>query len=171
LPGSGKSIISQSLLKKLKEQNIEAQILSSDALRKIITPNPTYSEKERDMVYGIIVLLAKYLTRAGLNVIIDATGNLRRYRENARKQIPRFMEAYVECSLETCIKREAKRRNTYGAPLKIYERGLSGKASTVPGIGAAYEPPLSPEVKVNSEECSPEECAEKILQVIISKFC
>ena len=170
LPGSGKSVISEALLQKLKEHGIEAQVLSSDALRKVITPNPTYSEKERDMVYDALALLAKHLTRNNINIIIDATGNLRRYRDNTRKQIPKFIEVYLECTLETCVQRETSRKNMHQAPTRIYEKGLSGTAPTVPGLGASYEPPLHPEITVNSEKLSPQKCAEKILATILEHF-
>ena len=55
LPGSGKSAVSEALLKLLNERGVEAQILSSDSLRKVLTPNPSYSLEERDRVYSTLV--------------------------------------------------------------------------------------------------------------------
>jgi len=167
LPGCGKSTVASALLQKLERKSIRAQILSSDVLRKMMTPKPTYSVEERDNVYSTLVFIAKLLTENGVNTIIDATGNLRRYRENARKQIPFFIEAYVKCPLELCIHRETKRGKTFHAPRKIYERALKGKAPTVPGIGVPYEEPLNPEVIVDSSTQTPEECAQKILGKIL----
>ncbi|NIQ04461.1 MAG: adenylyl-sulfate kinase, partial [Candidatus Korarchaeota archaeon] len=48
LPGSGKSVISRALLKLLAEKGVNAKILASDRLRGVLTPEPTYSIKERD---------------------------------------------------------------------------------------------------------------------------
>lgn len=166
LPGSGKSTIAQALLQKLKEHGVHAQILSSDMLRKFVSPKPTYSPKERDIVYATLVFIAKLLTQNNINVIIDATGNLRYYRDNARKEIPKFIEAYLECPQEVCIQRETKRKNTHHAPQKIYIKAYKGKAPTVPGLGAPYEPPLHPEVTVDSARLSPEQCAQEILNTI-----
>jgi len=70
----------------VRENKIHAQIVSSDILRKVITPNPTYTEDERDIAYGAIVFVTKLSTENGVDVIIDATGNRRKYRDNARKQ-------------------------------------------------------------------------------------
>jgi adenylylsulfate kinase len=170
LPGSGKSVVSQALHKLLKQKGIHAQLLPSDALRKVLTPKPTYSLEERDKVYETLVYIAKLLTQNNVNVIIDATGNLRRYRENARKQIPRFIEAYLECPLGICIERETKRGKMYQAPKKIYKRGLEGKAPTVPGIGQPYEQPLDPEIKINTTKCKPEQAAQKILEIILKQY-
>ncbi len=140
-------------------------------LREVITPNPRYTEEERDIVYGAIVFIARLLTENGVNVIIDATGNRRRYRENARKEIPRFMEAYVRCPLDVCVKRENERKGgAFHAPRDIYKRALTGESATVPGIGAPYEEPKDPEVMVDSDKLSSEECAEKILQTIMKKI-
>jgi len=170
LPGSGKSVISQALLKKLKAKGVNAQFLSSDMLRKVVTPKPSYSLEERDIVYATLVFIAKLLTENGVNVVIDATGNLRRYRDEARKQIVRFIEAYLRCPLDICIERESKRGITFHAPKDIYKKGKTGKSSTVPGLGAPYEPPLKPEVTVDSEKLSPEECAQKILKTLTKTF-
>jgi adenylylsulfate kinase len=170
LPGSGKSVVSEALLGLLREKNIDAQLLSSDALRKIMTPQPTYSPEERDMVYATLVYIAELLTQNGVNAVIDATGNLKRYRETAREQIPSFMEAYLECPLEVCMDREAKRGKTYHAPKEIYTKAKEGKASTVPGVGQPYEPPTDPEVAIDTTKCTPKECAAKTLEAILERF-
>jgi len=166
LPGCGKSIVSEALLRFLEEKGVHAQLLSSDALRKVLTPKPTYSLEERDVVYATLVYVAHLLTNNGVNVVIDSTGNLRRYRENARKRIPRFIEAYLECPLNVCIQREARRRKTRQAPRRIYARAAKGKASTVPGIGQPYEPPLAPDVTIDTTRHTPEESAGRILRVL-----
>lgn len=164
LPGSGKSVVSEALLKLLGRKGVHAQLLSSDALRKVVTPKPAYSLEERDMVYETLVYIAQLLTENGVNVVIDATGNLRRYRDNARNQIPLFVEAYLTCPLEVCMEREARRKNTYGAPKQIYTQARNGKASTVPGVGQPYEPPINPEITVDTTRNTPEQVAQIILQ-------
>lgn len=167
LPGSGKSVVSRELIKLLKRKHISVQLLSSDMLRKVLTPKPSYSLEERDIVYSTLVYIAKLLTVNGVNVLIDATGNLRRYREEAREQVPRFVEAYLDCPVEVCMQREAKRKKTYHAPKGIYKGAMKGKSATVPGVGQPYEAPLHPEVVVNAE-CSPKKAAEKINEALLS---
>jgi len=170
LPGSGKSIVTNLLLEKLKSLNNYAQIVSIDMIRQYATPQPTYSEKERATVYGALVFTAKMLTENGVNVIIDATANRRLFREQARQVILRFIEAYLECPLEVCMRREAKRKNTYLAPADIYKKAEEGRSFTVPGVGVPYEEPLNPEIKVDSSRLSAEECAEKILAAVQKHF-
>ena len=164
LPGSGKSTVSSTLLELLEKDEVHAQLLSSDALRKVMTPKPTYSLEERNSVYETLVYIAELLTQNGVNVVIDATGNLKRYRDNARKRISSFIEVYLECPLETCMQREARRTGTSQAPRRIYERAGKGQAPTVPGVGQPYEPPSNPEITLNTTKHSPMESAKKVLK-------
>jgi adenylylsulfate kinase len=169
LPGSGKSVVSAALLKLLAGKGVHAQLLSSDAFRRVLTPEPSYSLEERDMVYATLVYVVRLLVENGVNVIIDATGNLRRYREEARKQISRFFEVYLECPLEVCMERESQRGKTYMAPKQIYPKAMQGKAPTVPGIGQPYEGPLNPEMTVDTTKCSPQKTAQRIMQLLVVK--
>lgn len=167
LPGSGKSTVAEALIKLLKKEGVRAQLLSSDALRKVVTPKPSYSLEERDAVYATLVYIADLLTQNGVNVVIDATGNLRRYRENARMRIPAFIEVYLECPLEVCKERETGRVRTHHASKRIYDRAMEGKAQTVPGVGQPYEPPSNPELAIDTTRCSPAECAREALEKIL----
>jgi len=145
LPGSGKSTIADAV----KQGHPDFVMLRMDDLRKIVTPIPTYSEAERDMVYRSLVYCAKRLSDLGHDVIIDATGNLRKWRDLARTLIPLFIEVYLKCSLDECRKREEQRIETHGAPKAIYQKGKEGWP--VPGVTVPYEKPLRPEITIDTE--------------------
>ncbi|MEM2882643.1 MAG: adenylyl-sulfate kinase, partial [Candidatus Bathyarchaeia archaeon] len=127
----------------------------------VITPNPTYSQGERDLFYGIMAYIGRLLTDNGVNVIFDATANKRAYRDRARREIGRFMEVYVKCPLRVCMERDAK---------GIYRMGVEGSASNVPGLQADYEEPIEPDVVVESDKMDPGACAGAILEAMIAKF-
>jgi adenylylsulfate kinase len=169
LPGSGKSVVSRALTEILNKNCLSVQLLSSDELRKFLTPKPTFSLEERDNVYATLIYIAKLLTQNGVNVVIDATGNLRRYRDDARSQIPSFIEAYLECPLDICVRREAERKETYNAPTQIYQKAAQNtNSSTVPGAGQPYEAPLNPEVLVKNFALTPQEAAQQICDAIMT---
>ena len=107
---------------------------------------------------------ARILYRLGHNVIIDATGNRRCWRELARKEIPGFFEVYLNCPLELCEKREGSRIDRHSAPAGIYEKAKKGWP--VPGTNIPYEEPERPELIVNTEMNSPEAAAEMIVELI-----
>jgi adenylylsulfate kinase len=171
LPGSGKSTILKELLEKLSGAGIEAVTLSLDHIRKVVTPNPKYTDEERGIVYRSLVMMAQLLmTEGGRNVIIDATGNRREFRDLARQLIPDFAEIYVRCPLKTCEEREASRR---GRPVQkdLYKRAVEGKLKgAMPGISAPYEAPENPEVTVQSDILSPPQSAEKIIGYMQSRW-
>ena len=166
LPGSGKSIVARTLKQRLSNEGIRSQIISSDQLRRILTPDPVYSEDERDMVYQTLTYIVEVLIRNGVNVIIDATGNKRKYRDDCRAKVKRFFEVYLRCPLDTCIERESSRKETYMAPKHIYVKAQASERNTVPGLGDPYEAPKTPEVLVDSHMLSPEEISEIIVEYV-----
>jgi adenylylsulfate kinase-like enzyme len=78
------------------------------------------------------------------------------------KPVSHKLVAEQECAIEVCMEREARRKKTY-APKEIYSRALEGKASTVPGMGQSYEPPLNPKVTIDMAQHTPEQAAERLL--------
>jgi adenylylsulfate kinase len=160
LPGSGKSTVANDL----KSLFPEFRILRMDELRGVLTPEPTYSATERDIVYRALVYIAKKMTDLGYDVIIDATGNLRKWRDLARNLISRYIEVYLKCPIEVCMQREKKREVTHEAPREIYRKGSEGWP--VPGLTAPYEEPLVPEIVIDSEKTSIAETVERITREI-----
>jgi len=168
LPGSGKSAISNKTAKILRKEGYKIKTLQLDKIRRIITPEPNYSDEERNIVYASLAYMACLLVECDINVFIDATANKQQYRDTARNLIPHFAEAYVECPLEICIKRESTRKNTY-APTGIYSKSTREKA-TVPGANIAYESPQNPEIHLDSNKHTIEECARKTANKIQELF-
>jgi adenylylsulfate kinase len=160
LPGSGKSTVADAL----NRAHPEFVILRMDELRKVVTPEPTYSDAEREIVYRALVYLTKMITELEHNAVIDATGNLRRWRELARHLMPRFMEIYLRCPVEVCMTREKKRLERYEAPKDIYKKGAEGWP--VPGMVVPYEEPLNPEIIIDTDKISIEDSLAKIEEVI-----
>lgn len=164
LPGSGKSTIAD----RIKKQFPNFVILRMDELRKIVTPDPSYSEEEREFVYRTIVYTAKTVSELGHNVIIDATGNMRRWRELARQLIPNFAEIYLKCSLYICKERETHRWKRHSAPKGIYKKGKAGWP--VPGVSAPYEEPLNPDILVETDRVSVKEAVSAIAGFLSEKL-
>lgn len=168
LPGSGKTSIASRAAALLKNEGINVKILQLDEIRRVLTPNPRYTDDERDIVYASLAYMAKLLTECGVNVFIDATANRRRYRDAARRIIPRFAEAYIRCPLEVCMEREAKRKAAF-SPKGIYRRSTQDGAN-VPGVNVPYEETLKPEIVIDSDIMSSYESAQKAADSIRAIF-
>ena len=154
LPASGKTTLARSLSKQLAAQNIATQLLDSDLLRRQLTPQPAYTPTERDWFYNTVIFLAELLADNGVNVLIAATAPRRAYREAARFRLSRFAEIYVECSPETCRARD---------PKGLWQRADKGEITSLPGAGTEYEPPPSPEIRVNTDQLSIETAVAQIV--------
>lgn len=154
LPSSGKTTLARVLSRLLAGRSLPTLVLDSDELRQQLTPKPTYSPEERDWFYGVVAWLAALLAENGMNVLIAATAPRRDYRQAARRRIVRFAEVYVECSPAVCRKRD---------PKGLWRRAAEGQIEGLPGADAPYEPPLSPEARVDTARTTPEEAAGRVL--------
>lgn len=168
LPGSGKTAIASRVRALLKKKGIDVKILQLDEIRRVITPNPKYTDDERAIVYASLGYMAKLLTECGVNVFIDATANKREYRDNARTIIQDFAEVFIRCPLEVCMEREARRKAVF-SPKGIYKKSAVPGAH-VPGINVPYEEPLRPEIIIDSDKMTPDESAKKVADAIIALF-
>jgi adenylylsulfate kinase len=161
LPASGKSSIVARLTPMLDRMGMTVEVLESDAVRRILTPDAGYSTEERDLFYRALAFMGSRLSAHGVNVIFDATASRRVYREFARSLMPDLLEISIECPLQVCMERDKK---------GTYRRGLEGKSSTVPGLQVPYEAPLSPDLSIDTTVVSPDTAAEQILALIQSRL-
>jgi adenylylsulfate kinase len=163
VPGSGKSALARAAAERLRARGIPVEILELDALRKILTPQPTYSDHEREAVYRVLAFMAATLAAAGVPVIVDATAHCRRWRQFARELIPRFAEVQLQCPLAVARQREAARAPG-NAPRDIYARAGAAGAS-VPGVDREYEPALAPELTIDTTAEGVAAGADKIVEL------
>jgi len=161
LPASGKSTIVAALRPQLEGFGLSVEVLESDAVRRVLTPTPTYSVTERDLFYRALAFMGARLVAHGVTVIFDATANRRAYRDFARILIPKFIEVAVECPLEVAMQRDLK---------GTYRRGQRGESSTVPGLQDPYEAPLHPELAIDTTKLSADIAAGNVLNFIKAKF-
>jgi len=140
LPSSGKSTLAERAASALRSQGRACCILDSDAVRKSLVPAPGYDDEARDDFYATLAQLAALLASQDLIVLVPATANLRRFRERARRLAPRYLEIHVATDAAICAERDAK---------GLYAKSARGELDTLPGAGARYEPPPSPDVVAN----------------------
>ena len=162
LPASGKSSIVARLVPKFESSGMSVEVLESDAVRRMLTPEPSYSNEERDLFYRALAFLGSRLFAHGVNVIFDATASRQAYRNFARTLIPELLEISIECPLEVCMERDKK---------GTYRRGLQGQSSTVPGLQEPYEAPLSPALVIDTTVISSDDAADQVLALIRSRLC
>lgn len=164
LPGSGKTTVAQGAAALAAAAGRRVRTLELDAIRRLVTPDPTYSEEERGILYRALAVMAALLVEGGTNVLVDATANRRAYRDLARRMIPQFAEVHLRCPIEVCREREARRPGGY-APAHIYERA-DRFGAPVPGVGVPYEAPEAPDLVIDSATVSPSEAAARVWALV-----
>ncbi len=158
LPGSGKTAIARELEKRLAAKGIPTEILDGDEVRKWLSPEAGFSREDRERHIKRVAHVSKLLAKHGVAVLVSLVSPYRSVRDYARKLIGDFVEVYVKCSLETCIKRD---------PKGLYKRALAGEIKDMTGIQDPYEEPLNPEVVVDTERQSLEECVDTVYRKLV----
>jgi adenylylsulfate kinase len=87
--------------------------------------------------------------------ITAAISPYRAVRDEARAEIGRFVEIYVNCPVEVCIERDVK---------GLYAKALRGDIKEFTGVSDPYEPPVAPEIVVETHREPPEESVRRIFQ-------
>ncbi len=173
LPGSGKTATSQEMMKELEKRKIKFEYLRMDEIRKMLTPQQKYTEEEREYAYRTLIIIAKFLTENGINVIIDATAHRKKWREMARELIPNFFEVYLKCPIEVCMKRECGRKGNlivndlYKKAMERKSKGMDDKSvGEVAGVDVPYEEPEKPDLVIDSQLLDEVESSKMILKLL-----
>lgn len=158
LPASGKTTVARRLADYLRGEGFRVELLDGDEVRRWLSPEAGFSREDRTRHLRRVAYISKILARNGVAVLASFVSPYRSVRGEARRLIEgeglRFIEVYVKCSLEECIRRD---------PKGLYKRALRGEIEDMTGIQDPYEEPLNPEVIVDSENEKPDKCAEKII--------
>ncbi|HZA24385.1 MAG TPA: adenylyl-sulfate kinase [Dehalococcoidia bacterium] len=157
LPSSGKTTLAESLALSLKQHGAPVEVLDGDEIRRSISVDLGFSAKDRQEHARRVIFLSKLLARNGVNVVVPLISTYRETTELARQELERFVEVYVKCPLEECIRRDVK---------GLYARAIRGEITEFTGISDPYEPPDSPEVTVETDILSEDECCQLILAAV-----
>jgi adenylylsulfate kinase len=161
LPGSGKTTIAKALYPRLKELGFKAELLDGDIVRKELSPELGFTKHDREIHARRVVYLSKILSRNGIISIVSLISpyrDFRRYARNETNMNNNFYEVYVKCSLETCIGRD---------PKGLYKKALSGEIKDLTGLQDPYEEPDNPEIIVDTEKQTLDECVNEIIHKVL----
>jgi adenylylsulfate kinase len=158
LSGAGKTTISEIVERELRERGSKVEVLDGDVVRENLSKGLGFSKEDRDTNIRRIAFVADLLSRNGVPVITAAISPYREIRDEARQLMgDRFIEVFVKASVEICAERDVK---------GLYEKAFKGEIKEFTGVSDPYEPPLSPELTLDTEHDSAEEDAAKILSLL-----
>ena len=157
LPASGKTTIALVLAEHLRAQGRSVETLDGDEIRLGLSADLGFSAEDRQQHNRRVIFVSKLLVRNGITVVIPLISPYRETRDYARSELENFVEIYVKCPVEECIRRD---------PKGLYAKALRGEIKNFTGLDDPYEEPLSPELTVMTHRLSVEECVDRIMYVV-----
>jgi adenylylsulfate kinase len=160
IPAAGKTTLGRLLETELGRRGWDVEVLDGDDVRRRLSPDLGFDRGDREAHNRRVIYLAGLLARHGVAVIVPLISPYRELREQARAEIPRFVEVWVKCSVEECIRRD---------PKGLYRKALAGQITDLTGLQAAYEEPIHPEVIVETDHEGPAESVQRVMDCLGSR--
>jgi adenylyl-sulfate kinase len=154
LPCSGKSTLAVLVAEELARRGRGVEILDGDVVRTHLTKGLGFTREDRDENIRRIGFVCRLLSKHGAVAIAAAISPFRSVRDEVRATIPNFIEIYVNTPLEICIHRDVK---------GMYKKALAGELKNFTGIDDPYEPPLHPELVIETGQETPLDSTARIL--------
>lgn len=157
LSASGKSTIANAFSRRLFDLNRQVYVLDGDNIRQGLNSDLGFGDEARKENIRRIGEVAKLFIDSGQYVLTAFISPFREDRQTVRDLIGEgeFIEVYVKCSIEACEERD---------PKGLYKKARKKEIPSFTGISSPYEEPLNPEIVLNSEKYSVEECVEQLLK-------
>jgi adenylyl-sulfate kinase len=157
LPCCGKTTIADQIAVLLKKQGYKVERLDGDIVRKDLTSDLGFSKEDRDENIRRVTFVAKLLTRNGVVVLATFVSPYRKQRNQARKEIGTFVEVYVRCQKDVCMKRDVK---------GMYKKALAGEIKGFTGVDDPYEETEHPELILDTDKETVDESVEKVIHLL-----
>ncbi|GED20217.1 adenylyl-sulfate kinase [Kurthia gibsonii] len=157
LSASGKSTIANAFSRRLFDLNRQVYVLDGDNIRQGLNSDLGFGDEARKENIRRIGEVAKLFIDSGQYVLTAFISPFREDRQTVRDLVGEgeFIEVYVKCSIEACEERD---------PKGLYKKARKQEIPSFTGISSPYEEPLNPEIVLNSEKYSVEECVEQLLK-------
>jgi adenylylsulfate kinase len=177
LSGCGKSTIANVVDKMLLDRGVSSYLLDGDNVRHGLNATPDmlakrygeefgkrlglgFSQQDREENIRRVGAVAGLLSSAALVTLTAFVSPFRSDRDSVRESLPAgdFIEVFVDASLETCESRD---------PKGLYKKARTGEISNFTGISSPYEPPVNPELVLDSNNLSPPELAGQVVDLLL----
>lgn len=156
LSGAGKTTLAKHVHERLTARGLPVEFLDGDTIRDIF-PQTGFSRPERDEHVRRVGYLASRLERNGVFVIASFISPYADSRRFVRSLCRNFVEVHVATPLEECERRDVK---------GLYARARRGEIRNFTGIDDPYEPPASPEIRIDTREIPLDQAGARVIEHI-----
>ena len=156
LSGSGKSTIANIVESKLHTLGVRTYLLDGDNVRHGLNRDLGFTDADRVENIRRIAEVSGLMVDAGLVVLVSFISPFRAERQLARNRVEdgEFVEVHVDTPLDVAEERD---------PKGLYAKARAGELANFTGIDSPYEPPESPEVRIDTTSMSPEDAADRVV--------
>jgi adenylyl-sulfate kinase len=155
LSGAGKSTVAEIVAAEVRAQLRKVEVLDGDVVRTHLSKGLGFGKEDRDTNIRRIGFVCQLLSRNGVVAIAAAISPYRAVRDEVRQMVGgRMLEVYVDTPLEECARRDVK---------GLYQKAMRGEIANFTGVSDPYEPPLAPEVTLDTLHETPAQCAQRVL--------
>ena len=162
LSGAGKSTIASAAEQLLHDQGLRTYILDGDNVRHGLSKDLGFTVADRVENIRRIAEVAKLMVDAGIIVLTAFISPFRAERDMAKSLFTPedFLEIFVDTPLAIAEARD---------PKGLYKKARRGELPNFTGIDSDYEPPLQPDLRLNTGDRSVEDCAKALAEVIMTR--
>lgn len=162
LSGSGKSTIADLVEQKLLASGHHTYLLDGDNVRHGLNNDLGFTDQDRVENIRRIAEVAKLMVDAGLIVLTSFISPFQAERKMARDMLAEgeFLEIYINTPLEVAEDRDVK---------GLYKKARRGELKNFTGIDSPYEAPEQPDLNLKTIEMTPEEAADKVIELLKQK--
>ena len=159
LSASGKSTIAYTLEHALVQRGHLAYVLDGDNIRHGLNKNLGFSAEDRQENIRRIGEVGKLFVDAGLITMTSFISPYRADRDTARKTVgeDRFFEIFCNPPIEVCEQRD---------PKGLYKKARAGELKGFTGVDDPYEPPLKPEMVIDTANVSPQQATVMLIGLL-----
>ena len=159
LSGAGKSTIANIVESKLHTLGVRTYLLDGDNVRHGLNRDLGFTDADRVENIRRIAEVSALMVDAGLVVLVSFISPFRAERQLARDCVEdgEFIEVHVDTPLAVAEERD---------PKGLYAKARRGELTNFTGIDSPYEPPIDPELRVDTGATTAEEAAEGIVAAL-----
>jgi len=161
LSGAGKSTIANLVERKLHTLGRHTYLLDGDNVRHGLNRDLGFTEADRVENIRRVSEVAKLMLDAGLITLVSFISPFRAEREMARRLAGdgNFLEIFVDAPLALAEQRD---------PKGLYQKARRGELKNFTGIDSPYEPPVTPDIHIDTRNESAETAAERIVEALLA---
>lgn len=140
LSGSGKTTLAKEVKRLAVKRGKNIVHIDGDYIREIFQ-NKNYKLSGRKQNAQQIFNLCCFLDKNNINVICSILSIFPKLREKNRRKFKKYFEVFIDCKLNTLIKRDSK---------GIYKKYIKGKIKNVAGMDIKFPIPKKADLIINN---------------------